>query len=176
MCEPVTVTGLDIDTAQGDSEIIPLLQRFGAQTEVNGSHVTASPQVLSGITIDAGEIPDLVPVLSVVACAAVGTTKIINAARLRIKESDRLQTVADSLNALGGKVTELPDGLIIEGTGRLRGGVVNSFNDHRIAMAMSIASAICTGDVIIQDAAAVKKSYPRFFEDFKRLGGKADVI
>ncbi|MEA5136135.1 MAG: 3-phosphoshikimate 1-carboxyvinyltransferase [Candidatus Fimivivens sp.] len=176
MHDSVTVTALNTDTAQGDSEIIPLLQRFGALTEANGGHATASPQVLSGITIDAGEIPDLVPVLSVVACAAVGTTKIINAARLRIKESDRLQTIADSLNALGGSVYELPDGLIIEGTGRLRGGVVNSFNDHRIAMAMSIASTICTEDVIIQDAAAVEKSYPKFFDDFKKLGGKADVV
>lgn len=176
MRSPVTVTALDTDTAQGDSKIVPLLQRFGARAETNGSHATVSPHILSGVTIDAAEIPDLVPVLSVMACAAVGTTKIINAARLRIKESDRLQTIAESLNALGGKVSELPDGLIIEGTGRLRGGVVNSFNDHRIAMALSIASTICTGDVIIRDAAAVEKSYPKFFEDFKRLGGKADVI
>lgn len=176
MCAPITVTTLDADTVQGDSKIVPLLRRFGAHAETDGSHAVVSPQALSGINIDATEIPDLVPILSVVACAAVGTTKITNAARLRIKESDRLQTIAKSLNALGGKVLELPDGLIIKGTGGLRGGLVNSFNDHRIAMAMSIASAICTGDVIIQDATAVEKSYPRFFEDFKRLGGKVDVI
>ncbi len=173
---PVTVTALNADTAQGDSEIVPLLRRFGARIETNGSRATVSPRVLSGFTIDAAEIPDLVPVLSVMACAAVGTTKIINAARLRIKESDRLQTIAQSLTALGGSVSELPDGLIIEGTGRLKGGVVNSFNDHRIAMAMSIAATICSGDVILRDAAAVEKSYPGFFEDFKQLGGKADVI
>lgn len=176
MRAPVTVTALDADTAQGDSEIVPLLRRFGAETRTNGSHATASPHALNGVTIDAAAIPDLVPVLSVVACAAVGTTKIVNAARLRIKESDRLQTLAESLTALGGRVFELPDGLIIEGTGRLKGGEINSFNDHRIAMAMSIAATICTGDVIIRDATAVEKSYPRFFEDFKRLGGKADVI
>lgn len=176
MRSPVTVTALNTDTAQGDSEIVPILQRFGARTETNGSHATVLPDTLNGVTIDAAEIPDLVPVLSVMACAAVGTTRIINAGRLRIKESDRLQTIAESLNALGGRVSELPDGLIIEGTGGLRGGVVNSFNDHRIAMAMSIAATICNEDVIIQDAAAVEKSYPMFFEDFKRLGGKADVI
>lgn len=176
MRAPVTVTALDTHTAQGDSKIVPLLRCFGAQTETNGSHATVLPHTLNGVTIDAAEIPDLVPVLSVMACAAVGTTKIINAARLRIKESDRLQTIAQSLTALGGKVSELPDGLIIEGTGRLRGGEINSFNDHRIAMAMSIAATICTDTVIIHDAAAVEKSYPKFFEDFKRLGGKADVI
>ncbi|HWP51975.1 MAG TPA: 3-phosphoshikimate 1-carboxyvinyltransferase [Clostridia bacterium] len=172
----VTVTALNADTSQGDSEIVPLLRRFGAYAETNGSCATVSPHALSGFTIDAAAIPDLVPVLSVMACAAIGTTRIINAARLRIKESDRLQTIAESLTALGGHVFELPDGLIIEGTGKLRGGVVDSFNDHRIAMAMSIAATICTGEVIIRDAAAVEKSYPKFFEDFKRLGGKADVI
>ena len=176
MGAPITVTALSADTAQGDSEIVPLLERFGARAEKSGSHATVSPRALRGATIDAAEIPDLVPGLSVMACAAVGTTKIINAGRLRIKESDRLQTIAQSLAALGGSVAELPDGLIIEGTGRLKGGEINSFNDHRIAMAMSVAATICTGDVIIRDAAAVEKSYPKFFEDYKRLGGKADVI
>lgn len=173
---PVTVTGLEPDTAQGDSAILPLLTRFGAQVAQHGDHAAVSPQPLKGVTIDAAEIPDLVPVLSVLACAAVGTTRIINASRLRIKESDRLQAVFQSLTALGGSVCELPDGLIIEGTGRLKGGEVDSFNDHRIAMAMSIAATLCTGDVLIRDAAAVEKSYPEFFEDYKRLGGKADVI
>ncbi len=173
---PVTVTGLERDTAQGDSAIVPLLERFGAHTERHGGYTTSAPRALKGITIDAAEIPDLVPVLSVLACAAVGTTRIINASRLRIKESDRLQTVAQSLTALGGSVCELPDGLIIEGTGSLKGGEVDSFNDHRIAMAMSIAATLCTGDVILCDASAVEKSYPKFFEDYKTLGGKADVI
>ncbi len=176
MGSPVTVTALAGDTAQGDSAIVSLLERFGARTEKRGSRTSSAPRTLKGVTIDAAEIPDLVPVLSVMACAAVGTTKIINASRLRIKESDRLQTIAQSLTALGGSVRELPDGLVIEGTGSLRGGEVDSFNDHRIAMAMSIAATICTGDVIIRDAAAVEKSYPKFFEDYKRLGGKADVI
>ncbi len=172
----VTVRALNTDTAQGDSKIVPILQHFGAHTETDGSHATVLPGTLSGITIDAAEIPDLVPVLSVMACAAVGTTRIINAGRLRIKESDRLQTIAESLTALGGRVSELSDGLVIEGTGGLRGGIINSFNDHRIAMAMSIAATICNEAVILQDAAAVEKSYPKFFEDFKRLGGKIDVI
>lgn len=173
---PVTVTSLNPSSAQGDSEIVSLLKRFGARTDKKDDLVTVSPLSLSGITIDAAAIPDLVPILSVVACAAVGITKITNAARLRIKESDRLQTVAESLNALGGKVTQLPDGLIIEGSGSLKGGEVNSFNDHRIAMAMSIAAGICRDAVIIRDAMAVEKSYPQFYEDFKQLGGKADVI
>lgn len=176
MKAPVAMTSLNFETFQGDSEIVPLLKHFGAKTEELNNLVKISPSNLSGITIDASAIPDLVPILSVVACASVGTTKITNASRLRIKESDRLHTIAESLNALGGKVTQLPDGLIIEGSGSLRGGEVNSFNDHRIAMAMSIASSICCDEVIIRDAMAVEKSYPRFFDDFKRLGGKVDVI
>lgn len=176
MKAPVTVTSLGLDTAQGDSEIVSLLKRFGAMTTAKDGLVTVSPLALRGIVIDASAIPDLVPILSVVACAAEGTTKITNAARLRMKESDRLQTIAESLNALGGKVTQLPDGLIIEGSGTLQGGEINSFNDHRIAMSMSIAAGICRDAVIIRDAMAVEKSYPRFYEDFKRLGGKADVI
>ncbi|MFV0497350.1 MAG: 3-phosphoshikimate 1-carboxyvinyltransferase [Candidatus Fimivivens sp.] len=176
ICAPVAVTALDVDTVQGDRKIIPLLQRFGAQAEIDRGRAVVSPQALRGIDIDAAEIPDLVPILAVVACATVGTTQITHAARLRIKESDRLRTMTEALNALGGRVSEQADGLIIEGTGGLRGGVVNSFNDHRIAMAVSIASAICAEDVIIQDAAAVEKSYPNFFEDFKKMGGKVDVI
>ena len=173
---PITVEGLDPQSAQGDREIVALLEQFGAKTQQEDGRISVSPAPLKGVTIDAAAIPDLVPILAVVACAANGTTRITNASRLRIKESDRLKTVAESLNALGGKVTELSDGLIIEGTGHLCGGEISSHNDHRIAMAMSIAAVLCRNPVIIRDAMAVEKSYPKFYEDYKCLGGNADVI
>ena len=172
----VTMSGLDIDSAQGDKEIIKLLCQFGAKTDVDGDNISVSRGDMSGITVDVSAIPDAVPILAVIACSANGETKITNAARLRIKESDRLKSVTAMITALGGEITELADGLIIKGCGKLSGGTVDSFNDHRIAMAAAIASSICEGEVIITGAQAVEKSYPKFFEHFKLMGGKADVI
>ena len=119
--------------------------------------------------IDAAAIPDLVPVLSVVAAAAQGTTRIYNAGRLRIKESDRIQTVHAMLTGLGADVEETPDGLLIHGGKKLTGGVVDSANDHRIAMAAAVASILCEGEVTVTGAEAVAKSYPKFWEDFFEL-------
>ncbi|MBR1724519.1 MAG: 3-phosphoshikimate 1-carboxyvinyltransferase, partial [Ruminococcus sp.] len=121
---------------------------------------------------DCSDIPDLVPVLAVLGSLCKGTTRLTGAARLKIKECDRLAAMAESLNAVGGRVTELPDGLIIEGVEALRGGEVPDFNDHRIPMAMAIASTRCTEPVIIRGAQCVAKSYPDFFEVFERLGGR----
>ncbi len=159
---PVTVTGLDMDSLQGDKAILDLLKRFGAV--VDGSAV--SPGNLHGIDIDAAAIPDLVPVLSIVAAAAEGTTRIYNAGRLRLKESDRIETVCNLLRALGGKVEERPDGMVIQG-GSLTGGTVDSCNDHRIAMAAAVASVLCP--VTVTGAEAVEKSYPRFWEDLTTM-------
>jgi len=172
----VEMNGLDIDSAQGDKAIAELLSRFGAKTDVNEDKISVSRGDMSGIIVDVSAIPDAVPILAVTACAAKGETRIVNAARLRIKESDRLKSVAAMITALGGEITELADGLVINGSGKLKGGVVDSFNDHRIAMAAAIASSICESEVIITGAGAVEKSYPKFFEHFKMLGGKADVI
>lgn len=174
--EKITLGGLDENSAQGDRAILPLLKSFGAKIERSGEKISSDGGSLCGITIDAAEIPDLVPILAVCAAAAKGRTLITNAARLRIKESDRLKTTAAMLTALGGDITELADGLLINGSGRLTGGITDSFNDHRIAMAAAIASVICEGDVVIKGAQAVEKSYPAFFDDFRRLGGAADVI
>ena len=172
----IEMSGLDIESAQGDREIVKLLKRFGAKIAVDGTDIAVSSGEMSGITVDVSAIPDAVPILAVLACAAGGETKIVNAARLRIKESDRLKSVTAMISALGGDITELADGLVINGSGKLKGGVVDSFNDHRIAMAAAIASSICEQEVIITNAKAVEKSYPKFFEHFNMLGGEADVI
>ena len=130
----VTVTGANIDSAQGDRRIVALLREFGAQVHQDGSSVTVKKSPMQAISIDASQIPDLVPILAVCASFAEGTTHIFNAERLRIKESDRLKTTADLLNSLGGKVEETPDGLLITGVSKLRGDVVDGCNDHRIVM------------------------------------------
>ena len=122
--------------------------------------------------IDVSQCPDLVPVLAVVMALTPGRRRIANAARLRLKESDRLHAIALNLNALGADVTELPDGLAIRGKDSLRGGEADSFGDHRIAMAMAIAALRCAGKVTLHGAQAVGKSYPAFWEDYQRLGGR----
>ena len=99
--------------------------------------------ILRGITIDASSCPDLVPAAAVLGSLSCETTKIVNAKRLRIKESDRLAAISIGLNKLGAKISELPDGLIIVGQETLKGGVVDSRDDHRIAMAFAIASIRC---------------------------------
>lgn len=167
---PLTVTGLKLDSHQGDRAIVSLLKEFGATVDVRDDAVTVTPAPLRGIDIDASQIPDLVPVLATVASVAQGRTRILNASRLRIKESDRLQTVCAMLNALGANVTETEDGLIIEGVKRLRGGLVSSFGDHRIAMSAAVASVVCEQDVMIENAQASAKSYPGFWKDLQALG------
>jgi len=126
--------------------------------------------------IDGEDIPDIVPILSVAAAAKKGETKIINVSRLKLKESDRLCGTKKMLEDLGGKVEITDDTITVFGKGYLDGGTSDSINDHRIAMCLAIASTICRKEVIITNAQAVNKSYPGFFEDFNRLGGKADVI
>ena len=121
------------------------------------------------------DIPDLLPILAVVASFAEGQTNFVGGERLRLKESDRLETTAAMLKALGGKADITADGMIVYNS-QLVGGVVDGANDHRIVMAASIAAAYCKGEVTIKGAEAVNKSYPRFFEDYVQAGGKADGI
>lgn len=165
ICAPITVSGLDQNSAQGDRRIVEILERFGARVEYLPQGIRVSPQELHGIEIDASDIPDLVPPIALVASCARGTTRIYGAQRLRIKESDRLQSVSQALKSIGGHVMVTEDGLLIEGSALL-GGHVDSENDHRIAMMSAIASTVCKGTVELDGAEAVKKSYPRFWEDF----------
>ena len=124
------------------------------------------------------DCPDLVPPLAAMAALRNGyTTYIGNAARLRIKESDRLATVTQALNALGAQVEEGPDFLKITGKDGLTGGVtVDCCNDHRIAMMAAVAATRCAEPVTLLGAECVSKSYPNFWEEYKRLGGKFDVL
>ena len=174
--EKIAVNGLNFTSTQGDKKIIEILREFGAKITIDEDTATVYNSSLKAITIDAAPVPDLVPILAVVASVAEGTTKIINAKRLRIKESDRLFAVAECLNKLGGDVQELPDGLIIRGVKTLSGGTVDSFNDHRIAMAMSVAATVSKNPITIKNSGAVAKSYPEFFTHFKELGGVLNVL
>lgn len=165
----ICVTGLNTDSLQADRAIIDILEQFGALVSVCGDTVTVRRSSLHGITLDAGPIPDLIPVICTLAALCEGETKIENAARLRLKESDRLETTAALICALGGAVQELPDGLIVTGKSALSGGTVDASGDHRIAMSAATASCGCTGDVIVTGAECVAKSYPAFWDDFASL-------
>ena len=172
----ITLNNINTASKQGDMQIFELLKRFGASVTDNQSSVTVKSNKLCGLQINAQDIPDLVPILSVVAATATGDTHIYGASRLRIKESDRLQTTYELLDNLGADVELKDDGFIIHGKEKLRGGVVNSYNDHRIAMSAAIASILCENEVEILDAMAVSKSYPDFWQDIKKLGFNVKLI
>lgn len=170
---PLTLTGLDMDSTQGDRAIVPILRSMGAIIEPGRHGLTVCPSRMRPATVDVSQVPDLVPVLSVAMAAADGESRITGAARLRIKESDRLSAIANALNACGGDVTELPDGLIIRGGKPLHAATVDGCNDHRIVMAMAVASALAKEPYVITDSEAVAKSAPAFWEEYASLGGIA---
>ena len=172
----IRLEGLSRNSSQGDRAAERLFRAFGADVEWKGNVLSAAPKELNGIEIDASQIPDLVPVLAATAALCRGRTRISNAQRLRIKESDRLSAMADGLTRLGGHVTQTDDGLLIDGIERLHGGEVDGCNDHRIVMALSVAALRADGCVTISDAQSIQKSYPAFFEDYNLLGGKANVV
>lgn len=168
----VKTTGLNINSSQGDKKIIDLIKRMNGDIAIGKEEITTKASLTKGIIIDGSQYPDLVPILAVLGSLSKGTTKIIKGKRLRLKESDRLQAIATQLNKLGAKVIELEEGLIIEGVDNLKGGVVDCYNDHRIAMALAIASIKSTQPIIINNNDVVNKSYPGFWQDFTRLGGR----
>lgn len=172
----VTVKGVAKDSTQGDKKCAEILAEFGAKVTQRDNEVTVEKGDLKAITIDASQIPDLVPVLSVCAAFAEGTTKIINAERLRIKECDRLKATAELLNNLGGKVKELSDGLEITGVSSLKGGNVNGYNDHRIVMSAAVCAARSDENITATFAMSINKSYPDFYIDYNSIGGKANVL
>ncbi len=179
VCGEMTCTGLQMDSPQGDKAILDILKQFGAVVEVVEDTVTVKGGNLHGCHIDGAQIPDLVPILSVLAAAAKGDTLIYNAGRLRIKESDRLAAMADCLTRLGISVEEGKDYLLIHGGKRKVSEEdvwIDAYHDHRIAMSAAIASIVLKQGVIVEGAECVAKSYPGFFADFIRLGGGADVL
>ena len=141
--------------------------------------VVAHAGTLSGAgtaTIDLSNCPDLLPPLAVMAALRRGDTRFVGAARLRLKESDRLSTVCEMLTDLGGEAEQGPDTLTVHGVDQLSGGIVDGANDHRIVMAAAIAATRCRGPVVIRGGEAVKKSYPGFWREYERLGGDVRVL
>lgn len=165
----ISCNNLDLNSLQGDRECIEILQRMGAKLDI--SYMKILGNCLNATIIDAAQCPDIIPVLTVVSALSKGETRIINAERLRIKECDRLKAITSELNKLGANIKELSDGLIINGVEAFKGGEVFSHNDHRIAMSLAIASTRCSEPMILEAPECVKKSYPSFWDDFRKIGG-----
>jgi len=171
----VNVWGLDNNSTQGDKKIVDILKAFGAEVEVWNDFVRVKKSQLFATEIDAKDIPDMVPALSVVAANASGKTVIKNIQRLRLKESDRVESIVSNLKKAGVNARATENEIIIEGS-EIKGAELDGFNDHRIVMAMSILALNANGKTTITDAQSINKSYPSFFDDYNLLGGSADVI
>ena len=166
----ITINNLRFNSLQRDKSILDFLSLYTAEIDETDNVLGAKHY-----EIDLLNTPDLLPALSIAAAFADGTTTFTGAARLRLKESDRLTSVCALINSLGGKAEDTADGIIIYPQ-PLKGGTVESFGDHRIVMAATIASTRCVEPVIINEARAVDKSYPSFFKDIESLGGQINVI
>lgn len=168
---------MNLDSLQGDRKIIEDLEKLGTKISYEDNLLKATNSLLKGSIIDLSQSPDLGPVLSVVAALAKGESKFINASRLRIKECDRITCVKEELNKLGALVSESADELYFTGVDSFNGSLeLHSHNDHRIAMSLAVASTMCSEPIMIDCAESVKKSYPHFWDDFKKLGGDFDVF
>jgi 3-phosphoshikimate 1-carboxyvinyltransferase len=166
----IKVSGITRDTRQGDVNFTKVLKKMGCTVDDTPEGIAVSGGRLEGIDVDMGDMPDLVPTLAVVAAFAKGKTRIRDVAHLRAKESDRLTAVATELGRMGINVTEKKDGLNIVG-GRLKGAVIKTYDDHRIAMSFAIAGLVAKG-VKIEDEKVVAKSFPNFWEVFEDLQDK----
>ncbi|MBR2182871.1 MAG: 3-phosphoshikimate 1-carboxyvinyltransferase [Acidaminococcaceae bacterium] len=176
--EGLCCCGLSEASLQGDKAVLKILRSMAANITVQNDCFTVTRSRLNGCVIDAADCPDLVPVLSVAAAVAEGTTHIINAGRLRIKECDRLAAMHSELMKLGAEITEEPEGLLIKGKpdGLPGGASVDAWNDHRIAMSMAVAALVCKEPITLTGGESVSKSYPEFWNDYASVGGKAEKI
>ncbi len=167
----VTVDNVPVPSLQGDAMLVPLLARMGCNVEQvgNGIRVTG-PDTLQPVSVDMGNMPDVVPTLAVVAAFAEGTTEISNIAHLRIKECDRLSATATELMKMGVQVDEFPERMTIHGRGGqgMRQARIETYHDHRMAMSMAVAGLRIPG-IVIEEEDCVAKSFPDFWERFARL-------
>lgn len=172
----LVIKNLNPDSLQGDAEIVSILRQMGGEINFNDGYQII-PSKTKGIEIDLSQIPDLGPILMALAAVSEGKTTFINFERLRIKESDRVDAMKDVLSRFGVEMFINDDKIEIEGVDHLKGDIeINTFNDHRIAMAASILAIKASGDVLIKDAECIQKSYPTFYEVYKNLGGEVIEI
>ena len=169
----ISITGLDIESYQPDKKILNILESVGANIHTIGNRIAITGGTLKSFSFDASDSPDLIPPLVALACRCEGTTRIRGVSRLKHKESDREEALLEEFTRLSAKINVEDDSFFISGS-RLKGGLVSSHGDHRIAMACAVAGLCAEESVIIEDSGCVSKSYPRFWQDMKELGARID--
>lgn len=170
----ICVTGLNANSVQGDRKILEVLKSANAKIVQDGDCILVKKSNLKAFNLSAQDCPDLVPICAVLGAYAKGVTKIFDIERLKLKESDRIISTIEMLTSCGIKAQVCNEVLTIYG-GEVTGGVINSYNDHRIVMAGAVLSLLSKGEVTILNAQAVNKSYPEFFKDFTSIGGKVNA-
>jgi len=167
----VHVDSLDMDSSQADKEIMHALDLMGAQVKVKGNRVTAERSYLKGIEMDLSDSPDMFPIVSSLCAIAQGRSKLSGLGRLRLKESDRLEAMAEGLRKMGARIQVEDNTCIIEG-GLLKGAAIDPHGDHRIAMSFAVLGTLADGETTINDRDCVNKSYPGFWDDLASLGAE----
>ncbi|MDE6656358.1 MAG: 3-phosphoshikimate 1-carboxyvinyltransferase [Anaeroplasmataceae bacterium] len=167
----IKLKGMNQVSYQGDKKIVDDMKALGGNIQFEENLLYCLPSKTKGATIDFSQSPDLGPALTVLASVSEGTSKFVHVSRLRIKECDRVTCMKEELEKLGAKIEEEPDTMTIHGSSKLHGGIVDSHNDHRVAMALAMASLKMEEDLTILNAECVSKSYPNFWEVFEALGG-----
>ena len=167
----IKLLAMNMDSHQGDKKILKDIEDFHSKIHFEDEILFAEKGNTLGATIDFSQSPDLGPALTVLAALSDGTSEFINAGRLRIKECDRITSMKEELEKMGASIIEHEDGMTIHGVKMLHGAVLDSHNDHRVAMALAMASLKTNGEIKILNAGCVSKSYPNFWSVFEKLGG-----
>lgn len=162
----VICNGLSVNTMQNDKKIIKIIEKMNGKIVIENGNIAAVPTILKGTNINISDCPDLLPAVAVMAIFAQGETVISG-----ISNDERISAVTEQLNSLGATVIEQQNSLVIEGTDTISGGTASTNGDHRIAMALAIASTCCDNIVCINDSECINKSYPDFWRHFSMLGG-----
>jgi len=168
-------SGLDMADTQGDKAVVDYLKAMGAEVRVEAEGINVRAKTLVGCEIDMNATPDALPMMAVLGCFAKGTTRLVNVPQARLKETDRIAVMREELSKMGARITELPDGLVIEESA-LMPAVVEGHDDHRVVMALAIAGAMLPGTTTINGYEAVNITYPNFCEALTGLGGPARII
>lgn len=172
----IKVSNINPESLQPDSEIISIIKAMDGKVLKEKNSLRFIKSQTKGIDIDVSQHPDIAPILSILAALSENTTNILNAKRLRIKESDRLTAINQILNSLGIKTKIVEDNYQIWGKEFFTSNTFDSYNDHRMVMSLAVAALRANKPIIIERAEAVNKSYPHFFEDLQSLGIKVEYL
>jgi 3-phosphoshikimate 1-carboxyvinyltransferase len=169
----LTIEGVDFTDAQGDKELIALLETMGARFRIEDQRLTVLPSRLQGQKIDVGRFIDAITLLPVIGCFAEGKTEITGASIARTKECDRIQSIVAELKKMGAKIEETEDGLIVEQS-ELHGSLTQNYADHRMAMSLTVAGLAARGETVVSGIETVAKSFPRFFDQLREVGAQIE--